>query len=725
MLLSKKLTILTLLLMIVPFQNCAKMSFTDMGRLSPVSRLTSSTDNNGTGYGGKLSGEFYRFNPDFTCEGKTSAQSVISAGTTSITLTENKKLFCAANTITLDPNQIDRSVYQEDIIGYREGIFEAEKSVPTSIPANLVEVWCKDTNDRSGIETITHYDRTTQVAVNRIYYAGSGSQIQTVPDFNVSRVSTATDVTIKNGSDFTLVVHRDQLASQPGLFKGNLQATIDGVSVSRETSCRLGGSLDAALWPSLQVVDMNILSFKFSPDLQSYGLTAPSGTLVPQLFTGKLGSQNLAQATPPTLKTGVPGFEFTPDSKSFVYWADQRIQNTAELFKATTSGSNPVQLNTPLSSPQMSGNFTLKFSTDGSTLFYADGHQPKFADNEMSISAVSISGGPSTILTPLLDEADVGSHDFAISRSNNKIAMLFGFTMLDLLISDLDGSNRIQPVIKAPTTGDWHIFYGTNLELPEPGNYVYVRSSRWESPYASMYSAIAIDGSEVINFPVNWIWNSTNSTGTSALIIDNTNNTSWLTEWNHFKLINLKTKSEIDIPLMAAPVFSKDGTSLLFTEKNSAGLIQQVSIDVITGRKAVLCSADASTVSKLQEIAPGIVLITSWDQKKEILNIYKYSNGSCNLQNSIPLSKPLINKVIATPDKKTAIIAVTIKKGTISHDQLFYIPLNGKAPLEIDAPVFTGAKISNIQVLPDSKTVFYTGEQFQSGENRAFVWKAP
>jgi hypothetical protein len=210
-----------------------------------------------------------------------------------------------------------------------------------------------------------------------------------------------------------------------------------------------------------------------------------------------------------------------------------------------------------------------------------------------------------------------------------------------------------------------------------------------------------------------------------ALLVDNTNNTAWSEPWNHYKLVNLKTKAEIDIPLLGSAAFSKGGNLIIGVEKTTDGNGEYVTIDVTTGRRTLICDAAASAISNFQELANSTTYITSWDETKQILNIYKQSNGRCAFQNSIPLSTPVLNQTSITPDGKSAVVWVTIKKGAVSHDQLFYLPLNGTTPIEIDSPVFIGAKIWEFHVLPDSKSIFYTGTQFLSGQTRAFVWKAP
>ena len=134
---------------------------------------------------------------------------------------------------------LDISIYQRDVVGYVEGIFEIEKSAPGSIPANLVEVWCRDRKDSQGIETITHYDRMLRQGVTRIHYSELGANglpvAKTISDFGVARVISGKTIWIRDKSGFELMVHRDQPASELGLFKGRLKASRGGVSIDRET----------------------------------------------------------------------------------------------------------------------------------------------------------------------------------------------------------------------------------------------------------------------------------------------------------------------------------------------------------------------------------------------------------------------------------------------------------------------------------------------------------
>ena len=225
------------------FQNCSQIRFEDFESNKSALDL----ENNGGNYGGKPSGDFYRYIPDFTCENKESPQAHIAINGSMVTLTENKTLLCGAVTQALNLSMIDFSIYQNEIIGQKEGIYTGESIAPTKIPAKLVELWCRDRKDEKGIETITYYDRNTGKAVNRIYYSsqtGDGTlEARRIEDFPVARLLDSLKVVVKDEQGFELTVYRDQPAPEAGLFAGELKAVIDGQTVERKTYCRIGGRL--------------------------------------------------------------------------------------------------------------------------------------------------------------------------------------------------------------------------------------------------------------------------------------------------------------------------------------------------------------------------------------------------------------------------------------------------------------------------------------------------
>lgn len=216
------------------YQNCSQVSFVGKEFTDAFKNR-----NNGSGYGGKPDGDFYRYVPGFKCEGKESFTKHVSIRSSLVTLTENRQAACAATTAPIDESAIDASIYQNEIVGYEDGIFEGSNQTPTSIPAKLVEVWCRDSATQKGIESVTYFNRISKQAVNRLYYAKEnpdGTFVnQLVADFPVGRVVDERSVVVRDGLGFELVVHRDQPAAQVGTFAAEMKATIDGQSITRST----------------------------------------------------------------------------------------------------------------------------------------------------------------------------------------------------------------------------------------------------------------------------------------------------------------------------------------------------------------------------------------------------------------------------------------------------------------------------------------------------------
>lgn len=721
---ARGLLIVMMFALLVLFQNCQpvlKFSGSDEFPFGTnginLSNNSEVSGGNGDGYGGKLRA-FYRFTPEFTCEGKEAPVASIAVTETSVTFTENKKLFCGAVTTELTPEQIERSIFQDDIIGYREGIFQSEKSAPSSIPANLVEVWCRDTADRSGIETITHYDRSTQLAVTRIHTAGAGSSTLTVSDFNVSRVISPMLVTVTDGQNFKLKVYRDRPAAQVGLFQGALEAVVNGQTVTRETSCRLGGSLDVKSWPSQEIVDLNIESFKYSADLQNYGFTSHTGATVTDLFSGNVFGKSQSKLNAPTTSGGVRGFEFTPDSTSLVYWANERLKDTYELFKIGRDGTGYVQLEALASSNVNNAvNSKLEFSSDGSRLVYMD--NPLLAGNlnNETLNSVLLRTGGSTVLSPALPNASL-FHFFAVSKSQNYVAFTFGTYASDLYISKLDGTGLFKAVIPYPNDG-WSLVTDITLnplEWSGASPYVFVRSLRTSGSFGDiMYSAIAADGSRVVSLPINWHRLFSDSTGSTVLLSNNLVSPA-------YRLMDLNTGALVDISSTSLPIFSNDGSSLIGTQVDVNGKAHAVAIDVRDGKSTAICPQVSLKTANYKELQDGTWLVATADDARDVFNFYASRNGLCVLRNSLPLSKPVIHGIYPMPDLKNLVVHLATAETNLQ--QLFFVPLDGRPPLRIDSPVISGAKVTSVQVLSDSRSVIYTGSQINA-ESHAFRWKAP
>lgn len=237
---------LTTTVLLLAFQNCNRIQVTDVS-----SQEVLKSNNNGGSYEGKITDNYYRFVPDFTCEQQPAALSYISVSAPDVTLTFNQNTQCAAAVQQLNPQSLDSSIYQTELIGYLDGIYQFKIQVPLVVPAKIVEFWCRDRNDELGIETVTTYDSGSQSSVTKIYYAtmsASGAFTKkTIPDFPVASTSLSpVKQAINNGQGFELLVYRDQPSpTLPGLFRGRIESTIEGRYSMRDAWCRLGGRFDS------------------------------------------------------------------------------------------------------------------------------------------------------------------------------------------------------------------------------------------------------------------------------------------------------------------------------------------------------------------------------------------------------------------------------------------------------------------------------------------------
>jgi hypothetical protein len=735
---SRKVWTLLLFVTLLGFQNCAPVSFD----VDPAANLLKSGNNGGV-YAGKPTETFYRFVADFTCEQKPAPSASVEINSFGVELRESKKLLCDASKQTLDPSLIDSSIYQNEIVGYLEGIFEGRSEVPNKIPSNLVEIWCKDRNDENGIETIVHFDRSTHLALNRIYYArpnsGGGFSQQSIPDFSVARVVSQSTVAIKDEKGFELTVHRDQPAAQLGLFKAELQATIDGAKVKRDTACRLGGTLDPSIWPSRQIVDMNILDFKTTPDMNAFVFSSNTVTGNADLYAGKVDGTLLSQIAPKMLSPGILDFSVSPDSKTIVYRGSQRRVDVNELFKVDLSGGGNSHLGEDLVlDSQADSSSTMltdvMFVNNGQTLLYKDGAGNLNGSSALKLKSLSLYGGTPTVLN--LPYADTfGVHAYRVSPQAGKIAYLEGSPYgLDLYSMDFDGSHVLKIT---PKTSDssWQMNWYDPLILSESGRYVVVSSL---DSGTERDVAVAVDGSGSLEMPVGWHWGFSNKTDAFAFLPFRVAEVSpGVSEQIKLesRIINLQTKTVTALPQLREAFFTADSENLVGNEVLSGGGLRTLIFSTTSQVRGELCSGVSGSLMKIVEVEPMRFIIVSYDGVHRILNVHlKVGTANCVRVNSLPIVDDRINlirDVTVSPDKAKIMVSLEEAKNQYSFQlpgvgsQIFYIPLSGKPGLQVNTPVSANANISNAIFLKDSQSVLYLGDQVRLNERNAFIWKAP
>ncbi len=731
---------LVLVTLVVGFQNCSQIRFKSLDGSGPNS--DKGLPNNGTGYGGKPEGFFYRWEPEFTCEGRQAPVSKIEVAKNRIRYVENRFLLCDAAERDLDPALVDRSTHQSDVIGYLEGIYEGFATQPNSIPANLVEIWCRDSEDERGVEAIVHYNRATNEAIARLYYAvpepGGGVVRRRVPDFPIARVVAPNQVIARNGAGFEVIVHRDRPSTRIGSFEGELQAIVDGRPVSQATLCRLGGSVDPRAWPVRQVVDFPMASFKFAPDGTSLAYTANTGpgagpgTTVPHLFSMDADGSNHRRASPPMISSGVMNFEFTPDSSALVYWGDPRIRDGRELFRINRDGTGQVQLNEPISNILETQEWAIRFSPDGSKVYYKDGRQEAAppgagADIEMWLRAAPVSGGaPTLISAPLPLSGDIGTYDFAISKRLNRVAYLAGGPRLDLFSADLDGANNARMAISFPNA-NWEVLWGAPLAMPDPGDYVFVRGvTRAPEGFAYADFALAMDGSSSAKLPNFHALRASSGNGRYAVSAPDVSTHRPGAPAQAMTLTDLRTGRQADLASIATPFFTADSSALIAVTALPDGKRRAVSISTETGDVRELCpTAEGSTVG-VSETAPTAFLLVAHDKDRGLLSVYTKSGASaCVRRNAIPMGEPRVRSLALSPDRSKLLMNASPTASPAPNGGLFYIPLNGEPPLVVDSPTIPNAVVEEARFVENGTAVLYIGRQVNATDRNAFLWRAP
>lgn len=621
--------------------------------------------------------------------------------------------------MSLDTNLIDTSIYQNDIIGYKDGIFESLAATPKSIPANLVEVWCRDTKDDTAIETITHYNRQTLTADTEIFYMQDSKSLNQT--LSVSRLAAAKKVTVKDNQDFLLEVYRDQPAAEFGLYKATLQVVLNGQKIKRPTLCRLGGSFDSKIWPALQIVDNNVQTLKVAADLSFFGYTsADTGATLSQLYSANMDGTNQLRVSPNMLIMGVKNFEIVPFSQNMLFWGDPRIAGGIELFKVNRNGTSLNQLNDQIINPLQGQATEIKFTNDGNSVIYRDGQQENSMDIEMWLRTVPLSGGtPVVINAPLPIGGDIGVYDFAISKSFNKVAYLAGGIYPQLFASNFDGTNTKQ-ILTTPTPSGFTIDWYETVKIPDPGDYIFIKTANRQITSQSFSTmVIKIDGSNSFSLPLNYVLLNLDSAGSHALLYD-------LFNPNNRKIFNLQTATSFDLPSLNLPFFSKDSTALVGIKLLTNGTLQATSISLDQGVESQLCPIANGIDMQIKEIGANEFLISTTNALTQITSFYlKSLSGTCTQKNSIPSTNFKMDEIIISPDRQKIILKITSVVDSKNHDQLYYIPLNGQASFAVNTAVFVGAKIETFLFLKDSRTVIYTGDQLSAGVKNVFKWYAP
>ncbi len=734
--------LLFILLTLLFFQNCSQYGVylqnkDDLKKISFAG--------NGGSYEGKITKNYYRMTPEFTCSNKEAPLSWIEVNDSSLILTENKTLQCSHQSNALNLSLVDQSIYQTQIIGFQEGIFENLLTNPITTPSNLVEVWCRDRKDRQGIEVIVYFDHLKKQAIRKIYYSDLNKdgidQTIKLSEANTNRLLTENTVIIRDEENFHLIVHRDQSSTDFGLFDAEMKILIENQIFSRKTTCRLGGSLDPKVWPSKQIVDLSINDFKLSNNLEYFAYSSSAITGIPNLFLSKSDGTSQKQIATPMLQTGISSsslssgrFEFDKSSQYLIYSGDTRIADTQELFSLKIASAETIQLSEKLSINYQSVLNDFQFSSDGQTIIYRDGYASGKTDTKNQkkwLKASAIHSDKPVLLNPPFPLGfDMGVHKFAISPTESFVAYFGGPIFSDLYSASFDGTKIIKitpsmiparsPIdthLELIKKGEWYFPWSGNIVIPPHSTMILAEAQIWGATDTKVL-AISIDGSQVFEFPINQQWSILSPSGKHAVFIDKNSKKK--------TLYNLNSKDSIEIPTLNNLFFSKNSHQLIGSRLNINGQTELISVDTNDHTVNSLCpEAQESSLILVDELSPSHFYLASANEKRNEIWIHvKDPSKSCRFLAKVPLnhSQSLkLEKMTLSPDQEKMLLKIK----TEEKDSLIFIPFNGFAPMLINTPLIEDSKISQFHFLSDSRTILFVGNQIKPDEPNAFLWTSP
>lgn len=229
------------------FQNALSLKFSNASKLS----------GNGGGYEGKPDGTYYRYVPNYTCSGQPSPEGVAEIVDGKAYLYDNNSGQCSTQSSPLLATDINLSPFQNEFISIRDELFKRYETKPAGIPNSLAEILCRDDFEKPTFEIVSHYDRETNQAQSRVYFA---DHLQ--PDFQIGRILSATEVKYQS-EQLQFKVDISKPAAQKKKFSGMVIAsTISGVQ-NKNLTCVVGGSLDTSNWKLTQLSELETYYFSF------------------------------------------------------------------------------------------------------------------------------------------------------------------------------------------------------------------------------------------------------------------------------------------------------------------------------------------------------------------------------------------------------------------------------------------------------------------------------
>ncbi len=217
--------------------------------------ISSKNSGNGGGYEGKIDGAYYRFIPNYTCEGSPAPDQVAEIKNGQAYIYENKSTQCSKQSTPISVSDINISPFQNEFISVNDALFKRYEIKPQGIPSNLAEVLCRDDFESPSFEIVSHYDRDTNEVRTRVYFPQSIES-----DFPTGRILSPNEVEyVSDKIKFKVDLSKPAMLHKK--FAGRIESTSLSGMKSHNLTCVIGGSLDTSNWSLRQLSDLSTSTF--------------------------------------------------------------------------------------------------------------------------------------------------------------------------------------------------------------------------------------------------------------------------------------------------------------------------------------------------------------------------------------------------------------------------------------------------------------------------------
>ena len=739
--------------LVLLFQNCSNVGDIKLTQSSSSNSASSSGDvptdsGNGTGYGGKLGGIFYHYIPGYSCENKHSAFAKLkySPAEKNSIYYQSQDSSCFSIPFDVPNTIIDSGSLQNKVIGYEEKIFEENKSDSAVIltPEKIVEIWCVDQWANPTIEVLSTYDNQLKQAQTDFYFQKSVKQSES----NTAR-STSLQVVNLKSQFFNLTIDKALPGLKAGTFQGHLQLVDSQKNNSNQLlQCRLGGYLDARLWPAKAINYDNYVQSEWSPQdglfYISSGLSGFAAWAENIFYTySPLTQSKKIQVGRVANSPGVKSFQFSENHSKAIIKAQLQGDAATQLYsKNLTDSSEPFLLNDKLTDPGQDVVDDINISPDSRYIYYLDGSQEKSADIEAWLRVVDTqSGAIRQINQDLPSSSDEAVRQFEVSYSLGKVIYATGFTYVDIWITDLFGaSKRKLDLSSVLGVNPANYFSKTNYYLEWAAKqtrrwiliqdrYLVLSAAGTNNPFSSVVFVIDIL-TEKITFSkeFNKVSFLQPIQGLPAVLIETvasstTSPTSTATDILYLNLqtSQLRTKSDLVSDFI---------TSIDEQQKKSALQFSMAMSDNLCA------AAQESNLGQIQlDDLTWLVLNYGTDN---VARIYLKSSqtNSCQLINKLVLDPVFIANVEKNKTMRLAGSALLVDniKAKMSFDQknillslqgrIYLVSTENRPVIEIYTALNKSPRFDDIGFIDNTK-VYFSGQLIKDYINQTFIWSFP